>query len=136
MIKFKNSDEQSSIGQVLYFFRLRFGDAVYTLAMVSVFSAPNSKLLEDSYGTVYACHYQGEAALLTIDVKKIQSVVAMVPYFNITGTGDIETHETLHFLVEKPGLEITELKEAEKDDEERDDDDQDLGENDGDVHVF
>ncbi|KAK7454586.1 hypothetical protein VKT23_011338 [Stygiomarasmius scandens] len=71
MIKFKNSDEQSSIGQVPYFFQLHFGKAVYTLAMVSMFSVPDLKLLEDSYGTVYACHYQGEAALLTIDVKKI-----------------------------------------------------------------
>jgi len=52
---------------------------------------------------MWSCEYQGDAALKFIDVKTIQSVVAMVPH-----TPAIEGQDPgeRFFLVEKPGFDV------------------------------
>ena len=54
-----------------------------------------------------------------IDIKNIDSVVSMVPYFKIVQDGGILMPDTEHFLVEKIGMEITALLgQGDEDDEE------------------
>ena len=89
-----------------YYFHLRFGDKVHTLAIISIFSPPDATLLAESSGTVYACHYQGDNSLMAMDIKQIKAVVAMIPYFRVSANG-IDIPEMEHFLVEKPYREIT-----------------------------
>jgi hypothetical protein len=111
-------DGKSDFSEVRFFFRLRFGaDDIYSLALVSVFSQPDLRLLENSNQTVYSCHYQGDMALRVVDIKTIKSVVSMVPYFKVTQDGEIIEPETEHFLLEKPGLCIAELVGEEEDDD-------------------
>ena len=83
-----------------------------TLALVSMWSAPNSVLLEQSHGTLYVTQYQDSSSLSVIEVNTIVSVVAMVPMPPDEEEADSESEhtETNHFfLVERPGLEAYEL---------------------------
>ena len=57
----------SDFAEVLYFFRLKFGEVRYSLALVSIFSPPDIDLLNTSYHTVYSCEYQGECFSLLQD---------------------------------------------------------------------
>jgi hypothetical protein len=91
--------------------------------VISVFSPPDRELLEQSFQTVYACHYEGDKALLAIDVKQIESVVSMIPYFKITPDGEIVAPETEHFLMEKLGLDVTSLLGEDEEDEDPDEGD-------------
>jgi hypothetical protein len=114
-------NDHSKIAEVRYFFRLKFGELIHTLAVASVFSPPDQELLDLSHQAVYASHYRGDDALIAIDVKCLESVVSMVPYYKITPEGEIEIPDTEHFLVEKMGLDITALF---GEDEHGDDDDE------------
>ncbi|KAH9979155.1 hypothetical protein BJV77DRAFT_926428, partial [Russula vinacea] len=67
------------VADVEYFFQLRFGDIIHSLAVVSMFSLPDEELLEKSHHAVYICHHRGTAALRVVDVDTITSVVLMVP---------------------------------------------------------
>jgi hypothetical protein len=103
---------------------LKFGELIQTLAVASMFSPPDQELLDLSHQAVYASHYGGDDTLIAIDVKCLESVVPMVPYYKITPEGEIEIPDTEHFLVEKMGLDITALfREQEHGD---DDDEQDM----------
>lgn len=68
--------------------------------MVSLYSAPDAGLLRESLGTVWSCQYQGDTGMRVVDVKSLQSVVAIVPF---------PGHSILNgpaFFVEKMGLEV------------------------------
>jgi hypothetical protein len=76
------------------------------LALVSLFSKPDESLLSLSVNTLWSCEYQGDRALRFINVKTIQSVVAMIPHRpEIRGQHATERF----FLVEKPGLDVATL---------------------------
>jgi hypothetical protein len=106
------------IAEVKYFFRLQFGPTIYSLALLSTFSEPNMELLEKSSHTVYASHYRGEEALVVLDIKKIMSMVAMVPYYRVQDDGTIVDPGDEYFLVEKPYIDIVHFRgETEADDE-------------------
>jgi hypothetical protein len=94
---------------VQYFFQFRIQEQIKTLALVSIFSAPNLDLLRDSYQTVWSCRYQAEVGYRVIDATTILSVVAMIP----EGEGE----ETWYFLVEKPGLDMGYLGGYEQDED-------------------
>ncbi|GLB34150.1 hypothetical protein LshimejAT787_0110340 [Lyophyllum shimeji] len=130
MVKFRDNKNEVQFAEIQYFFRLAFGDDVHSLAAVSVFSPPDCELLKKSYQTVYVCHYQGDHALLVIDVKQIDSVVSRVPYFKLTPNGDIVTPETEFFLLEKLGLDITCLLGEMEEDEGPDDGDMSVDDSD------
>jgi hypothetical protein len=72
---------------------------IHTLAVVVPFGPPDQDLLKLSSYTVYSC--QPQDAVIVVDVKKILSVVAMLPH-QIGG-------EQRYFLVEKPGLDLADL---------------------------
>jgi hypothetical protein len=48
--------------------------------MVLPYSQPNEDLLRDSHGTLYVCKKRGQDELTVVNVKTIQSVVAMIPF--------------------------------------------------------
>lgn len=73
------------------------------LALVSLYSRPDETLLSLSVNTLWSCEYQGDDALMFIDVKIIQAVVAMIPHrVELPGFPPSERF----FLVEKPGLDV------------------------------
>jgi hypothetical protein len=113
-------NNHSKFAEVQYFFRLRFAEEIHNLAVVSVFSPPDQELLNCSFQTVYACHYRGDNILKAIDVKTIESVVSMIPYFRITTEGAIVVPDTEHFLVEKLSMAITALLGEDNDNDEED----------------
>lgn len=76
-----------------------------SLAVLSVYSAPDPELLAASHGTLIYCDYLGDTSLQVIDVNRIQSVVSMIPY-KLKGHR-IDGH--YHFLVERPGLDVVRL---------------------------
>ncbi|KAI9430189.1 hypothetical protein H4582DRAFT_1783209, partial [Lactarius indigo] len=68
------------IGNVQFYFYIRFGEAQYPLAMVSLFSVPDAEVLLDSSGTVYLSEPgSGLEGLMIIPVTAILSVVSMFP---------------------------------------------------------
>lgn len=81
-----------------------------TLAVVSMYSEPHPDLLSTSHGTFVSCQYFGDDALVVIEVSRIESVVAMVPH-NPPHSLDSESH---FFLVERPGLDVVNLGNAQE----------------------
>lgn len=90
------------------------------LAMISVYSEPDPKMLELSSSTLYSCEYLGSSNLEVIDAKDIQSIVAMVkhthgidnahglPETRVNYSGFARRKDMLsnrYYLVEKQGLE-------------------------------
>ena len=75
------------------------------VALVSIYSKPDPTLLHLSVNTLWSCEYLGdsESALRFIDVKTIQSVVAMIPHHPTIGGRSLPNR---FFLVEKPGLDV------------------------------
>ncbi len=61
---------------------------------------------------LWSCTYLGDGALKFIDVKDIQSVVAMVPH---SPSIDGRPAEDRFFLVEKPGFDVALMSGAEED---------------------
>jgi hypothetical protein len=73
-----------------------------------MFSEPDADLLNSSYSTVYACKLTDRVKVF--HVQRVEAVVAMIPYFKVTQDDtNIITPENEYFLLEKPGLEITQL---------------------------
>lgn len=99
----------SAVADIEYFFRLRFGDTVQTLSLVSMFSPPDQELLELSHRAAYICRCGGPEALTVVNVKVIKSVVAMVPDYQVTVEGNVITPENRYSLVESPFLKLAVL---------------------------
>ncbi|KAH9941333.1 hypothetical protein B0H21DRAFT_676936, partial [Amylocystis lapponica] len=93
-------------GEVLFYVYLdiphpQHGTEEKALALVSIYTQPHPALLQASLHTVLSCQYQGDCALCFIEVKAIESVVAMVPHNPFPG----DPMERF-VVVEKPGLDI------------------------------
>jgi|SRR6266478_10170328 len=110
-------DGTLAIADVEYFFRLRFGDTVYSLALVSLFTPPDEELLEQSHHAVYICHYGSLDTLRVVDIKSITTVVSMVPDYHVTVDGDIVIPDNTFSLVEAPLLKLTALCGTPEDDD-------------------
>jgi hypothetical protein len=94
-------------------------DQELSLALISIYSKPDPTLLHLSVSTLWSCKHLGDSALRFIDIKSIQSVVAMIPHRPTIGGQSCDRF----FLVEKPGLDIAlmggiedEMQEEESDD--------------------
>ena len=93
-------------GEVLYFFRCKLQENMFTLALVSMYSDPDPFLFKESGGTVLACKYNGDSTLIAINFSAIISVVGMVPH----SFSCLSSTEDWRFVVEKPGLDIARLR--------------------------
>ena len=91
------------IADVRFFVYLHRNEEDIALALVSLYSNLDSRLLSLSVNTLWSCKYQGDMALQFINVKTIQAVVSMVPHTPVIQGQPAEEH---FFLMEKPGLDI------------------------------
>jgi hypothetical protein len=101
---------QNRFGEVLYFTRLtveadadhdddwRFAD----VAVIKMYSPPDEDLLRLSSHTVTSCTHLDTICI--VNVKQIISVIAMVPHRPALPSGVTEDR---FFMVEKPGLDIS-----------------------------
>ena len=95
-----------SFGEVQYYFQCRIKGTLSTLAIVLVYSPPLPDLLIRSHGTLVSCKYFGDQNIAAIDVACIKAVVAMVPH---SPSGLADENASYFFLVERPGLDISNL---------------------------
>lgn len=80
------------IADVLFYFYLRFGEELFPLALVNLFSIPDEELLKESSGTVYLSKYIDEPeSLWVFSIKSIHSVVSMFPDIKVNSIGAIES---------------------------------------------
>ena len=87
-------------------------------AVVSTFSDPDNELLESSFQALHVCEYWGDQALKVIQVDTIQSVVAMIPFEPPPESDSISYIGQRHFMVEKFGLDMDELRGAQEEEAE------------------
>ena len=100
------------MAEVHFFIHISCDEESICLALVSLYSKPDKYLLSISANTLWSCKYQNDGALRFIDVKTIQSVVAMIPHRpEIPGLPLSECF----FLVEKPGLDVAIMAGIEED---------------------
>ena len=97
-------------GEVVFFYRISIGeDQWMPVALLSLYSAPDPNLLKISFNTLLVCHYRGDDNLALVKAQSIKSVVAMVPFMEKPEGGQPRRHNGRFFVVEKPGLSLTEL---------------------------
>ena len=91
------------LGEVYFFILWTHEGHDTALALVSLYSAPDPRLLKASHNMLWLCEHQGDSALRFINAKAIQLVVTMIPH-----TPRIEAQQLgeRFFLVEKPGLDV------------------------------
>jgi hypothetical protein len=73
------------------------------LALVLLYSRPDTDLLCLSHDTLWSCENRGDSALRFIDVKRIKSVIAMIPHLPVIRGQEASNH---FFMVEKPGFNV------------------------------
>jgi hypothetical protein len=74
--------------------------------LISLFSKPDPILLQLSVNTLWSCDYQCDSALVFVNIKCIQAVVAMVPHVYLEIGDPAQKPHKQFFLVEKPGLDV------------------------------
>lgn len=90
--------------EILYFAILRVDASIYPVAVVSQYGPPHDALRRASSDTLLSC--EANIRVSVVDVKKITSVVAMIPHNPIVG--GIELGDRF-YIVEKPGLDVAVL---------------------------
>jgi hypothetical protein len=91
------------LAEVYFFIHIRHDGEELGLALVSLYSRPDIDLLRVSHDTLWSCEHQGDSALHFIDVRIIQSVVAMIPHSPVIRGQEASDR---FFLVEKPGFDV------------------------------
>ncbi|KAH8980248.1 hypothetical protein EDB86DRAFT_2813862 [Lactarius hatsudake] len=104
--------DETRFAEVYFFIHLRHDDGDRALALVSLYSRPDPSLLRLSMNTLWSCVYLGDGALKFVDVKAIQSVVAMIPH---RPSIDGRSAEDRFFVVEKPGFDVAIMSGIEED---------------------
>jgi hypothetical protein len=85
--------------------RLQVDDTVKPLALLSIYSSPHLPTLQEYSNCLWTCQSKGDLGLAVVDIKCIQSVVAMVPH-SIDLDGVVERR---FFLYEKIGLDVAHI---------------------------
>lgn len=125
LIQFSNSgrhDSDQQFAEVQYFFQIEMGGEILTVALISKFGPPDPNLLAASSGALMVCQYQGVASLEVIQINKIISCIAMVPF--------TDPPDGRFFVCEKMGLDMAFLGGI----QEQDAEDEDAGKV-GDGHI-
>ena len=96
-------NDECRYAEILYFFVVQKDDLQHTLAAVQIFSLPDPRLLNESYGTLHVCRFPGEEGVVVVDAKSLTDVVGMVPFSRpLQERGDLNLAE--FFPVEKISL--------------------------------
>jgi hypothetical protein len=77
--------------------------------MVSLYGPPDAQLLQDSYGTYWTALRLGDAALAIVPISNILANVMIAPNEQLKNVRAEAAHEDWWFLVEKPGMKVSEL---------------------------
>ena len=83
--------------EVSFYFLAKVHGIQSALAVVTLYSLPDSRLLEASSGAVVSCVLTSVHAV--VPVKAILAVIAMIPHS--------VNNRNRQFVVEKPGLDIS-----------------------------
>lgn len=101
-----NLGGRQQFAEVHYYFQMIVREdnqeQIQTLALVSKYSDPDAEIFRESHETLWVFRKQqaSEELLTVIEVKKIDSVVAVLPLPGCDG---------MWFLAEKPGLNVAEI---------------------------
>ena len=121
-------DARLRYGEILYFFVHKVHDTVHALAVVSLYSLEDARLLAESLGAVWACRAQGDHSLIVIDVKTILTCVAMVPHSFPIREANLEDNIQLYLAMDKIGTEIGNMEGTGNDDDNDEENDNDIEE--------
>ena len=78
------------IANISYYFYLQFGDLPYPLAVINLFSFPDTTLLFQSSQTVYLYNtLEGQDVIKVIPITSIKSVISMFPDLKVTPEGEL-----------------------------------------------
>ncbi|TBU36354.1 hypothetical protein BD309DRAFT_878514 [Dichomitus squalens] len=122
--------------EIQYFFGLKkmrddggTDEVDMTLAMASIFTPPDPAILQDTYGALMACQYQGDTSREVVPVKDIVSVIAMVPLVprreEVEDPHAAQLYANRFFVVERLGFDMSWIGREERvaDDEDTDGED-------------
>ena len=100
------------MAEVRFFIHISRNEESICLALMSLYSKPDEYLLSISANMLWSCKYQNDGVLRFINVKTIQSIIAMIPHRpEIPGLPLSERF----FLVEKLGLDVAIMAGIEED---------------------
>ncbi|KAL4255831.1 hypothetical protein AB1N83_011941 [Pleurotus pulmonarius] len=102
-VKFLISPRSTRFGEVLYYFIHSHNGQCKNLAMIQPFSPPDESLLSASSNTLYVCQQEDRSRVVVVDVKQIQSVVAVIPFADDCMRPELRG---FHYVVERPGNDI------------------------------
>ncbi|KAF8337291.1 hypothetical protein F5887DRAFT_890610 [Amanita rubescens] len=106
-IKFiDETSKKTYYAEVLYYFQVLVNDVEIPVAMTRPYTNPDPRLLQKSHGTLYVCQLR-ENVLNVINVKTIQSVVAMIPFPLRREEAVEESYQNFFYVGEKPFFELT-----------------------------
>ncbi|KAF8340204.1 hypothetical protein F5887DRAFT_888747 [Amanita rubescens] len=111
-IKVGSGYSSTYFAEVMYYLQILVGNIELAAAMVCPYRNPplNSELLRDSHGTLHVCQRQ-ENTFYVIDIKSIQSVVAMIPFPLKKEEEDVpaikDSYKNTFYVGEKPFFELT-----------------------------
>ena len=113
-------EEGTCIGDVQFYFYIRFGENRHPLAMVSLFFLPDADVFADLSETVYLCKpLSARDGLVVIPVTAIHSVVSMFPELLVSDDGRI-TESGKFSLMRHAFLELAKFSNGELFDEDDD----------------
>ncbi len=98
--------------EVLYYFKANILGSERALAMVSMYSPPLLKFLEDSFNTLIVCRKLSTGNLQVVEVQEIGAVVAMPPLLLSQEEASDGQYANLYYVAEKPGFEVFQLGEG------------------------
>ena len=91
--------DDTRFAEVLFYFSFTKRSIRYTLAAVSLFSAPDPEILEISLKTLMVCRAGNE--VMVVDAKWIKEVIAMVPFRRTGMAWDSLVSVDEYFMVER-----------------------------------
>lgn len=98
---------QSQLAEILFYMIIDVGTIRRAIAMASFYRPPNIQLYEQSYKTYISVPHLRDTGVHVIDVKDINSVIAMVPDTSYRLSHQDGTKNNRWFLMEKPGLKMS-----------------------------
>ncbi|KAJ7798489.1 hypothetical protein B0H14DRAFT_2617832 [Mycena olivaceomarginata] len=103
-------DGSSYIAEILFYILLHINDDVppKAVAMVSLYGPPHPGILAASLNTYWTAQHLRDSAIRVIDVNTIKSVVMMAPDERYKTRFHDGTEVDRWYLMEKPGLKLTE----------------------------
>ena len=110
-LQYFDQQGHAAIGEVQFFTSITILNQEYHLAVVSQYGDRHAQLWEESYHTYWTAAYLGNENLRVIQIKEIQAVVMMAPDTRYGISIQDGTQHRRWYLMERPGLKLTELSE-------------------------